>query len=107
MIPSRLFGIHGMRMRFFLLLVLLAGPLSVTQAVPAFAPALSSPALLLARNDRRDADPGLAAAAAEARRRTGGQVLSAERDPANGETRYRIKVLTPDGRVRILNLEAR
>ncbi|MCA1805393.1 MAG: hypothetical protein LC646_08690 [Xanthomonadaceae bacterium] len=95
-------------MRFFLLLVLLAGPLPAAQAAPAFAPALSLPALLLARNDARgDADPGLAAAAAEARRRTGGQVLSAERYPTNGETRYRIKVLTPDGRVRILNLEAR
>ncbi len=97
-----------MRMRFFLLLVLLAGLLPATQAAPAFAPALSPPALLLARNDARgDVDPGLAAAAAEARRRTGGQVLSAERYPSNGETRYRIKVLTPDGRVRILNLEAR
>lgn len=92
-----------MRMRFFLLLVLLAGLLPAAQAVPAFAPAL-----LLARNDARgEPDPGLAAAAAEARRRSGGQVLSAERYPANGETRYRIKVLTPDGRVRILNLEAR
>ena len=59
-------------------------------------------------NDARgEADPGLAAAAAEARRRTGGQVLSAERYSSNGETRYRIKVLTPDGRVRILNLDAR
>lgn len=97
-----------MRMRFFLLLVLLSWLPLTLQAAPAFAPALSPSALLLARNDARgEADPGLAAAAAEARRRTGGQVLSAERYPANGETRYRIKVLTPDGRVRILNLEAR
>ena len=97
-----------MRMRFLLPLILLLGLPPLAQAAPPFAPVSSAPpALLLARNDRRDADPGLAAAAAEARRRTGGQVLSAERYQANGETRYRIKVLTPDGRVRILNLEAR
>jgi hypothetical protein len=108
MIPTGDFGIHEMRMRFLLLLALLLGLPPLAQAAPPFAPALSaSPVLLLARNDQRDTDAGLAAAAAEARRRSGGQVLSAERYQANGETRYRIKVLTPDGRVRILNLEAR
>lgn len=95
-------------MRRFLPLLLLAGLSPLAQAAPPFVPAVSAPpALLLARDDRREADPGLAAAAAEARRRTGGQVLSAERYQANGEARYRIKVLTPDGRVRILDLEAR
>ena len=97
-----------MRMRLFLILALLAALPPLAQAAPPFAPGLSAPPVpLLARNDRRDADPGLAAAAAEARRRTGGRVLSAEPYQSNGETRYRIKVLTPDGRVRILNLEAR
>lgn len=49
-------------------------------------------------------DNGLAAAVAEAQRRTGGRVLSAEpRDDGEGRY-YRIKVLTPDGRVRILQL---
>jgi hypothetical protein len=108
MIPTGFFGIREMRMKFLLLPALLAGLLPVAQAAPPFAPILSAPpALLLARNDTRNADPGLAAAAAEARRRTGGQVLSAERYQANGGAYYRIKVLTPDGRVRILNLEAR
>ena len=97
-----------MRMRHLLPLVLLLGLPPLAQAAPPFVPAASAPpALLLARNDRRDADPGLAAAAAEARRRTGGQVLSAVRYQSNGETRYRVKVLTPDGRVRTLDLEAR
>lgn len=97
-----------MRMRHLLPLILLLGLPPLAQAAPSFVSAASAPpALLLARDDRRAAEPGLAAAAAEARRRTGGQVLSAERYQANGEARYRIKVLTPDGRVRILDLEAR
>ena len=53
-----------------------------------------------------EADPGLAAAAAEARESTGGKVLSAERRDVDGKPYYRVRVLTPDGRIRILDLEA-
>ena len=52
-------------------------------------------------------DNGLAAAVAEAQRRTGGRVLSAEPRDDGDDRYYRIKVLTPDGRVRILHLDGR
>jgi hypothetical protein len=98
-------GMCKMRMRFFLLLVLLSWLPLTLQAGPSFAPDLPRAARLLASNDMHgnNLDPGLAAAVAEARRRTGGKVLSAER---RGE-QYRIKVLTPDGRVRILHVGVR
>lgn len=47
---------------------------------------------------------GLAAAVDEAQRRTGGRVLAAEtQEDAHGRY-YRIKVLTPNGRIRILHI---
>lgn len=49
----------------------------------------------------------LSEAVSEAERRTGGRVLSAEPREENGELYYRVKVLTPNGRVQILNLDAR
>lgn len=57
---------------------------------------------------RREA-PGrsLSDAVREAERRTGGQVLSAEPRDEGGRPVYRVKVLTPDGRVRVLYLDAR
>ena len=50
---------------------------------------------------------GLSEAVSEAERRTGGRVLSAEPRGEGGQTYYRVKVLGPDGRVQILNLDAR
>ncbi len=50
---------------------------------------------------------GLSEAVSEAERRTGGRVLSAEPREENGELYYRVKVLTPNGRVQILYLDAR
>lgn len=49
---------------------------------------------------------GLSDAVREAERRTGGQVLSAEPRDEGGRPVYRVKVLTPDGRVRVLYLDA-
>ena len=49
----------------------------------------------------------LSEAVSEAERRTGGRVLSAEPRGDAGQTYYRVKVLGPDGRVQILNLDAR
>jgi len=57
---------------------------------------------------RREAPSrGLSDAVREAERRTGGQVLSAEPRDEGGRPVYRVKVLTPDGRVRVLYLDAR
>ncbi|WJW75406.1 hypothetical protein QVG61_13095 [Thiohalobacter sp. IOR34] len=73
------------------------------------------PAVVLARPDSppgravapRQAEAGLAEAVRRAERRSGGRVLSAERRLRDGRPWYRIKLLTPDGRVQVLWLEAR
>lgn len=61
---------------------------------------------------RYDARPpargkSLSEAVSEAEHRTGGRVLSADPREENGELYYRVKVLTPNGRVQILYLDAR
>ncbi len=56
-------------------------------------------------NDSRQAMDRNAAAAA-ARRATGGRVLGVERRRDNGEE-YRVRVLTPDGTVRTLEIDGR
>ena len=38
---------------------------------------------------------------------TGGQVVAAEKRRVNGKQKYRIKVLTPSGRVRIIHVDAK
>jgi uncharacterized membrane protein YkoI len=48
----------------------------------------------------------LSEAVAAAERSTGGRVLSAEPIDEGGRLSYRVKVLTPDGRVRVLFLDA-
>ena len=58
--------------------------------------------------ERRYVEPrmSLSDAVAEAERRTGGQALSAEPRMENGRTSYRVKILTPNGRVQILYMDA-
>lgn len=58
--------------------------------------------------ERRQAQPrmSLSDAVAEAERRTGGQALSAEPRMDGGRMSYRVKVLTPNGRVQILYMDA-
>ena len=51
-------------------------------------------------------DNGLSQAVKSVEDRTGGQVLSAEKRRIDGELKYRIKVLTPSGRVRIIYIDA-
>lgn len=46
-------------------------------------------------------------AVARVRRETGGRVLSAEARDRHGDTTYRIKVLLPNGAVRVVNVDAR
>lgn len=46
-------------------------------------------------------------AIAQVQRETGGRVLSADAVPAGGGELYRIKVLTPDGRVRVITKTSR
>lgn len=48
----------------------------------------------------------LSEAVSQAERRTGGRVLAAEPGDDGGQPYYRIKVLSPDGRVQILYLDA-
>jgi uncharacterized membrane protein YkoI len=48
----------------------------------------------------------LDAAVARVRRETGGRILSAETVNQGGHRVHRIKVLTPDHRVRIINVDA-
>lgn len=54
--------------------------------------------------DRAD---NLQDAIAQVQRETGGRVLSADAVPAGGRELYRIKVLTPDGRVRVITKTSR
>jgi len=44
-------------------------------------------------------------AAAQVRRNTRGRVLSADTEKHNGDRVHRIKVLTPEGRVRVINVD--
>jgi hypothetical protein len=55
-------------------------------------------------SDRAD---NLQDAIAQVQRETGGRVLSADAVPAGGRELYRIKVLTPDGRVRVITKTSR
>lgn len=59
--------------------------------------------------DQRPAPRGksLSEAVSEAERRTGGRVLSADPREDNGRLYYRVKVLTPNGRVQMLYIDAR
>jgi len=60
--------------------------------------------LLLAQAEQDD--PARQAAAERAAEMTGGKVLSAEPDSVDGKRVYRVKVLTPDGHVKTVVIEA-
>jgi len=60
--------------------------------------------LLAERGGRRGRS--LDRAVGDAQRATGGRVLSAERTERNGRQVFRVKVLTPDGRVRVIETDA-
>ncbi len=53
----------------------------------------------------REASGDLHRAIEDAQRRHGGKVLSANRLQANGRDLYRVKLLTPNGRVRVVQLQ--
>ena len=56
---------------------------------------------------RASNNSGLDQAIRSAEQRTGGQVLSAEKRRIDGQAKYRIKILTPSGHVRIILIDAR
>lgn len=66
--------------------------------------ARQEPPLLLVQADKDDA--ARQAAAERAAEMTGGKVLSAEPDSVDGKPVYRVKVLTPDGHVKTVVIEA-
>ncbi len=66
--------------------------------------ALEAPPLLLAQAS--DEDAARQAAAERAAEMTGGKVLSAEPDTIDGKPVHRVKVLTPDGHVKTVVIEA-
>lgn len=55
----------------------------------------------------RDSVSSLQEAIAEVQRETGGKVLAADSVSAGNRELYRIKVLTPDGRVRVVTKASR
>jgi uncharacterized membrane protein YkoI len=59
------------------------------------------------RQDSRREGISLDEAVARIRRETGGRVLSAEARDRRGDATYRIKVLLPNGAVRVYNVDAR
>ncbi|HKK14444.1 MAG TPA: PepSY domain-containing protein [Gammaproteobacteria bacterium] len=103
-----------MRLTSAVLAVLMALALAVTAPIPAQAgpPWLQQVQDRSGRardHDRRGQRPAvsLGRAVAQAEARTGGRVLSAQTRQENGRPVYRIKVLTPGGRVRVLVMDAR
>ena len=78
-------------------ILLLLAPLALALALGA-SPAASAQA--------RSADLSLSDAVNRAQQETNGQVLSAESRHFDRRTEYRIKVLTPQGHVRVLNISA-
>ncbi len=79
-----------------LLVALLATPLACATE--------SDVPLRLAQADREEA--ARQAAAERAAAETGGKVLSAEPEIVDGKPVYRVKVLTPDGHVKTVVIEA-
>ena len=66
---------------------------------------LTVPGMALAQAPRDDR--GLDKAIRSIEQRTGGRVLSAEKRRVNNQPRYRVKVLTPSGRVKIIYLDSK
>ncbi|MDX1594846.1 MAG: hypothetical protein R3298_11395 [Gammaproteobacteria bacterium] len=60
---------------------------------------------LLAQAEKREADNGRQRAAERAAAMTGGKVLAAEPATVDDRPVYRVKVLTPDGRVSVVVIE--
>lgn len=67
---------------------------------------LSAPTLAKDKRDR-DRDQPLRESVRKVERETGGEVLRAERVPQAGRPVNRIKVITPEGRVRVYREDAR
>lgn len=67
---------------------------------------LSGPALAKDKRDRERDEP-LRESVRKVERETGGEVLRAERVPQAGRSVNRIKVITPEGRVRVYRDDAR
>jgi uncharacterized membrane protein YkoI len=64
-------------------------------------------AIPVAYAQRSNSGNGVEQAIRSVERQTGGRVLSAEKRVINGQVKYRLKVLTPSGHVRIIHVDAK
>lgn len=94
-----------MRIVPLLLLLVVALPLAAQDAPPA--PETPLPPRDAQPEWNRGERSELPASVLRAERQTGGEVLRAERMQRDGREVYRLKVLTPDGRVRIMRDDPR
>ena len=60
----------------------------------------------IAQAQQGNRENGINQAIRSVEQQTGGRVLSAETRRVNGQSKYRLKVLTPSGRVRIIYIDA-
>lgn len=88
------------------LLLLGVASAAPVQAAPRLFTAVALDGVRLARNDSGQ-EITLGEAVRRVRQRTHGQVLAADTVTGQGGTLYRIKVLTPQGEVRIIYVDAR
>jgi len=83
--------------------------IAMVLTAPSLGAAQLSTSWLLAQATSTEAQPSKVDRQEAARRAadaTGGKVLAAEPDTVDGKPVYRVKVLTPDGRVRTVVIEA-
>jgi hypothetical protein len=88
------------------LLLFGAGPLPAAPAIVSAAGMHQAAAMPIAAERRPGEEVTLEEAVEQVRKETGGRILSAETVKSNGRRVHRIKVLTPDRRVRVVNVDA-
>lgn len=97
---------HRLLILMLLLLAFGVGPLPAAPMAAPVASPLHAMSLPTAASRRAGGEVSLEEAVEQVRRETGGRILSAETVQANGRRVHRIKVLTPDRRVRVINVDA-
>jgi hypothetical protein len=91
---------------WILVALLVSGSAGATHARPG-AWAQPPPPRTALRLAQHGSDIGREGAASAARRATGGRVLSVSPEDRRGQRVYRVKVLLPEGRVRVVRVDAR
>lgn len=69
--------------------------------------AVGAPGETAAARKRGSAEMTAEEAAAQVQRRTGGQAIGVQEDNVNGRKVYRVRILTREGRVREISVDAR